>query len=170
LISREGIHKPSYNVFNFLSQLGDESVALTLGGDAAGVGGIATRDAAGGTALLLYNAQAPGAGPPNGPYYAVAQERVITIQLSGLAATTPFDLAVYKVDETHGNAYAAWQALGRPHKSAMSVEDWTKLRLAMDSAPIDQEQALCGSSLTRTVKLSSPGVLLLTLKPSQPRP
>ncbi len=63
LISRENLHKPAYNAYKFLAQMGHEQVALTTGGS-AGLGGMAARDERGGVQILVYNGQSPGKGRP----------------------------------------------------------------------------------------------------------
>ena len=165
--SRENIHKPVYNAYRFLAQMGTQQVALSVTGD-AGVGGMAARSADGGIQLILYNAQNPGAGPFDMKYYEVADARSIGITVSGLDPQFPYDVTAYRVDHTSGNAYTVWQDLGRPTMAAMTDANWQTMRTAMDSQPEPLGRALCGSTFTHAFQLQSPGVLFVKLAPAAP--
>jgi xylan 1,4-beta-xylosidase len=169
LISRENLHKPAYNAYKFLAQMGNEQVSLTTGGS-AGLGGMAARDGNGGVQILVYNGQSPGKGPTNDVYYTAGAEQEIAVTVSGLDATKPYDVTAYRIDEKHGNAYSVWEAKGRPAMSAMSEADWAELRGAMDSAPEPQAQSQCGSTYTGRFPLASPGVLFVKITPTPPTP
>jgi beta-xylosidase len=169
LISRENIHKPAYNAYKFLAQLGNEQVSLTTGGS-AGLGGMAARDGNGGVQVLVYNGQAPGKGPTNDVYYTPGAAQDVAVTVKGLDPAKPYDVAVYRIDETHGNAYTVWEAKGRPAMSAMSEADWTELRGAMDSAPEPQAQSQCGDQFTGRFAVASPGVLFVKITPTPPTP
>jgi xylan 1,4-beta-xylosidase len=165
LISREGIHKPAYNAYRFLAEMGVEQVELTVEG-AGDVGGMASRSADGGVQVTVYNGQNPGAGPSDGVYYEVTPPQEIGLTVSGLDPETAYDVTLYRVDEERGNAYAVWESMGRPDMPSMSEADWQALRDAMDSPAEPIGEALCGETFSQTFSLSSPGALLLTLTPS----
>ena len=167
LISREGIKKPAYNAYKFLSQLGNEQVAFSVVGS-GGVGGMAARDDRGGIQIVIYNGQNPGQGPRDDTYYAVSPAESIGVTLRGLPPATAYHVAVYRVDEAHGNAYAAWQAMGRPTMSAMTDAHWQTLRDVMESTPEPLGSALCGEAFSQSFTLSSPGVIFITLTPTPP--
>jgi xylan 1,4-beta-xylosidase len=169
LISRENIRKPAYNAYKFLAQMGNEQVSLTTGGS-AGLGGMAARDATGGVQILVYNGQDPGNGPANDVYYTPGPAQDIAVTVNGLDASKPYDVTVYRIDETHGNAYTVWEAKGRPAMSAMSDADWAELRGAMDSAPEPQAQSQCGDKFTGRFAVASPGVLFVKITPTPPTP
>ena len=80
--------------------------------------------------------------------------------------TLPYDVTAYRVDDTHGNAYATWEAQGRPSMSEMSEADWAALRDTMDSPAEPLGQGLCGETFTQSFSLPSPGVLFVTLTPA----
>ncbi len=166
LISREGIRKPAYNAYKFLAQMGDQQLSFAIEGP-PGVGGMAARDAIGGIQLIIYNGQNPGAGPSDDQYYDETEPQPIGVTLSGLNAEVAYDVTEYRVDSTQGNAYATWQALGRPSMSNMTEADWQSLRDTMDSMPMPLGEAVCGERFSKTFSLSSPGVLLITLTPAQ---
>ena len=160
LTSRENIHKPVYNAYKFLAQMGTQQVA--------GVGGMATRSADGGVELILYNAQNPGKGPTNDTYYEVTDAHTIGVTVSGLDPAFPFDVTAYRVDHVTGNAYTAWQGLGRPSMTAMTDANWQSFRDVMDSPAEPLGRALCGTTFTHAFTLQSPGVLFVKLSPAAP--
>jgi xylan 1,4-beta-xylosidase len=167
LTSRENIHKPVYNAYKFLTQMGNKQVALTVTG-AAGVGGMAARSPDGGVQLILYNGQNPGNGPTNDTYYQNADAQSIGVTVSGLDPAFPFDVTAYRTDHKVGNAYTVWQDLGRPAMSAMTDANWQSLRDVMDSPAEPLGRALCGTTFTHSFTLQSPGVLFVKLAPAAP--
>lgn len=169
LTSRQNIHKPAYNVYHFLAQMGTEQVPLTVTG-AGNAGGMASRDADGGVQILIYNGQGPGKGPADNVYYAVTEAQSIGVTVGGLDMTKPYDVTSYRVDEARGNAYAKWEEMNRPTMTNMTEENWQSLRDNMDSPAEPIAQSLCGSTFSQSFSLSSPGVLFVTLTPTQPVP
>ncbi|HEV8549312.1 MAG TPA: hypothetical protein VGQ57_09790 [Polyangiaceae bacterium] len=167
LTSRENIHKPVYNAYKFLTQMGTQQVGLTISGD-PGVGGMAARTPDGGLQLIIYNGQNPGLGPKDDKYYDVTDAHTIGVTISGLDATFPFDVTAYHVDHNVGNAYTAWQTLGRPAMAAMTDANWQSLRDVMDSPAEPLGHALCGTTFTHAFTLQSPGVLFVKLAPAVP--
>jgi len=171
LYSRESIKKPAYNAYKFLAQLGTEQQTLTVEGNPGDVGGMAARDTVdGGIQVLLYNGQDPGGGFSVDSYYTVAPAATMGVTVTGLNPDMAYDVTAYRVDETHGNAFALWDAQGRPTMSAMSAENWQALRDGMESPPEPVAAAVCGTTFSQTFSLSSPGVLLLTLEPAVAAP
>lgn len=169
LTSREGLHKPAYNAFKFLSQMGDTQIPLTINGP-GGVGGLATRDAGGGIQIVLYNGQNPGRGPFDDTYYQVTDAHNITVSLSGIDPEITYNVIESRVDATHGNAYDIWQNKGRPPMDVMTEADWQELRSNMDSKPETLGSAVCGTTFQRSVSLPSPGVVFLKLEPATTAP
>lgn len=169
LISRQNIRKPAYNTYKFLAQMGDEQVALTTNGS-PGVGGLAARDANGGVQVLIYNGQDPGRGPVDDKYYTTTDAQDVAVTVSGLRADLPYDVTAYRVDRTHGNAYATWLEQGRPSMTSMTDENWAALREAMDSKPEPMARSQCGTTYTGRFALASPGVLFVKLTPTPPKP
>jgi len=170
LYSREGIKKPAYNTYKFLAQMGEEHQAVTVEG-LGDVGGLAARDTTdGGIQLLIYNGQDPGAGFSTDTYYAVAAEQSIGVTISGMAPESAYDVTAYRVDPTHGNAWALWDAQGRPTMANMSEAQWEELRAGMESPAEPVGAALCGETFKKNFMLASPGVLFVTIEPSVPPP
>lgn len=170
LYGREGVKKPAYNAYSFLARLGDEQQAFTVEGE-GDVNGMAARDTSdGGMQVLIYNGQDPGAGSTTDIYYAETAAQDIGITVNGLNPDMAYDVTVYRVDETHGNAWGIWDSQGRPTMSSMTDENWTALRAGMESAPESVATAVCGSTFSQSFALSSPGALLLTIEPALPPP
>jgi xylan 1,4-beta-xylosidase len=166
LYNREGIKKPAYNAFSFLARLGDEQRSITVEGE-GDVGGLAARDTSdGGVQVLLYHAQDPGAGFSNDTYYAVTGAQDIGVTVSGMNPEVAYDVTLYRVDDMRGNAWAAWDGLGRPTMANMDASAWQTLNDAMESPAEPVGEAMCGASFSKTFSLSSPGVLLLTIEPA----
>lgn len=166
LISREGLHKPAYNSYKFLTQMSDQQVALNVEG-IGDVGGMATLDDKNGIQIIVYNGQSPGNGPTDDTYYAETEAHEIAVNVSGLSPTMAYDVTAYRVDDTRGNAYASWQGMGRPAMPDMTDEQWQTLRDTMDSPPEPLGQAVCGTSFSQKFSLTSPGVLFITMTPSE---
>ncbi len=166
LYNREGIKKPAYNAYSFLARMGDEQRSLTVEGE-GNVGGMAARDTAdGGVQVLIYNGQNPGGGYRDDNYYEVQPAQDIGITITGLDPAASYDVTLYRVDEAHGNAWGAWDALGRPTMNEMDEAAWQTLRETMLSPAEPVGQALCGGTFSKTFSLASPGALLLTLEPA----
>ena len=113
--------------------------------------------------VLLYHGQDPGGGFRDDTYYAETAAQDIGITVSGLNPDMAYDVTVYRVDETHGNAWGIWDSQGRPTMSAMTTENWDALRAGMESAPESVATAVCGDTFSQTFALASPGALLLTI-------
>jgi beta-xylosidase len=169
LLNRESIRKPAYNAYKFLAQLGDEQMELTVEG-AGDVGGMAARDRTdSGVQIILYNGQDPGDGFSSDTYYQTAAAQDIGITVSGLNPEVTYDVTAYRIDETHGNSFGAWEGLGKKKMAEMTDADWTTLRTAMDAPAEPVGTAMCGTTFSKTFSLSSPGVILLTIEPSLPK-
>lgn len=107
LIAADRIPKPSFNAFAMLHKLGD--VQLPAASDSA----LVTRRADGTLVLALWNYAPPvgdtasyTVGKP------VGQVRHFQLELSSLPANAR--ARVWRLDETHGNAVAAFDRMGRP--------------------------------------------------------
>ncbi|WP_430392046.1 GH39 family glycosyl hydrolase [Dyella sp. 20L07] len=121
LIAADRIEKPAFNAFAMLHKLGDEQ--LPLKSDSA----LATRRADGTVVLALWN-YAPPVGDtasytPGEPKGAIKHFDVDLRHLKADAQAT-----VWRVDQTHGNAVAAFDQMGRP--AFPSREQITQLRAA----------------------------------------
>jgi len=113
LINYQGIVKPGFHAYRMLHALGDETLATAPGA-------IVTRhrDTRRLTALIYcYPAEMPLTVPGGSRAAAEQLERLgspapVKLELAGLKPGTRF--LVETLDRTHGNAVAAWQAMGAP--------------------------------------------------------
>ncbi len=114
LINYQQIVKPAFHGYRFMNALGDQMLQQV-------VGGVVTRDSkTGKLTAVAYNY------PPEVritiPLTNTVDEadaidkqgspRDFNLKLTGLPANTPF--AIETLDRNHGNAVAAWEAMGRP--------------------------------------------------------
>lgn len=169
LLNREGIKKPAYNAYKFLAQLGDAQLPLTVQSP-GGVNGLAARNSSGGVQVLVYNGQNPGQGFRDDTYYAVTDAQSVSVTIEGLDPEMAYDVTAYRVDATRGNAFAAWDAMGRPPMGQMDDAAWQTLRNSAESPAEALGQAVCGTSTKLNFELPSPGVLLVTLTPAVATP
>lgn len=119
LINFQGIPKPAFHAYRFLHALGDEELAR-------GPGWIVTRHRADGrlTALIYhYPDEVREAVPMSVGSREIAERMLMkgtpcacTLRLAGLRPGAR--LSVETLDQEHGNALAAWDALGRPEPPA----------------------------------------------------
>lgn len=158
-LSTNGVDLPVLNVFRLFAKLGttqlatvnaaqiplEEVMAKGVQGD-ADVGSIATRTADGRVALLLWHYHDDDVAGPD------AQ---VSISLKGLK-TTPATATLWRVDKTHANAFAAWQAMGSPQSPDQN--QYAQLETASRLTP---ETITAGKTIT--LRLPRQGVALLVI-------
>jgi xylan 1,4-beta-xylosidase len=114
MINYQGIPKPVFHGYRFLNALGDELLAKTPGA-------VVTRESkTGKLAALAYNyppevtVALPGTSSlvEADKMTDTGSARELTLTLTGLAPGTPFEIDT--LDREHGNATAAWEAMGKP--------------------------------------------------------
>jgi xylan 1,4-beta-xylosidase len=114
LINYQGIPKPVFHGYRFLNELGDELLAKTAGA-------VITRDSKNGKlAALAYNYPPeisfalPGTSSLEeaDKMTDTGSARELSLTLTGLPPGAPFEIET--LDKEHGNATAAWEAMGRP--------------------------------------------------------
>jgi xylan 1,4-beta-xylosidase len=108
LLAEDSIPKPSFNVFALLHQLGDKR--LKLDSDSA----LATKSNNGSVIVALWNYAPPvGIGATYTPPPAsLGPDKIMEISFTGVSKTA--NVTLYRVDSTHGNVIAAFDAMGRP--------------------------------------------------------
>jgi xylan 1,4-beta-xylosidase len=136
LIAAEHIAKPALHSFALLHKLGDRRIAL------ASESALATRTRSGAIVLALYNYAPPaGTGAKYTAPTATAAARAFTVRFSNTAADAPVE--IFRVDADHGNAVAAFDAMGRPAGS-LSPAQLTKLRAAGQQAAPERQRLTSG--------------------------
>ncbi len=133
IIAEDGIHKPAFNAFSMLHQLGDQRLKLAPIGSAEPEDILATRSADGTLALAVWNYAAPfGEGatytpPPANP----GPTKDVTLHLTGVKPDAT--VTVQRLDPDHGNAVKAFDRMGRP--ATPSRQQIVDLRAAGLAAP-----------------------------------
>jgi len=129
-LATNGIDKPILNLFRMLGMMGGDRIAVTSTGSvplatevSAGVraspdtDALATREDRRAAILLwnYYDAAEPGPATP------------VAVTVKGIPAGVRRVLvSEYRIDDTHSNAYTAWQAMGSPQQP--TTEQYAKLR------------------------------------------
>lgn len=164
LLTRQGITKPAYNAFKLLHQMGHELVSFQI--DRVGaVKGFATRHADGSLRILIVNGKNPGRGPTDGRYYEESSEAdIVSLKLAGLAPNVSYTAAMVHLDRNHGDAFSAWQAMGRPQIRNMDEADWQDLRTKM-LLPEPVQHRLDGNFPELRLAIPSPGVVMVEIRP-----
>jgi xylan 1,4-beta-xylosidase len=160
-LATNGVDLPVLNVFRLFARLGTTQLAATSDAQvpldtvmAKGVqgepdvGSIATRTADGKLALLLWHYHDDDVAGPD------AQ---ISISLKGLKAK-PGAATLWRVDKTHANAFAAWQAMGSPQSPDQN--QYTQLEKA---SQLQAETVSVTSGKSISLRLPRQGVALLVL-------
>ena len=116
MINFQGIVKPSFHAYRMLNQLGDEQLYYQ---DPV----VVSRHSATGkiTALAFnypieYEQAVPSAANAN--HYMKASDKRLNLCLKGLKPNTQFSIET--LDNSHGYAYAEWEAMGKPHSPTLS--------------------------------------------------
>jgi xylan 1,4-beta-xylosidase len=164
IISRQGLHKPAYNVFKMLNMMGDTQISISSTPNGS-VNGMATLNTDSAIYVMLYNTY-KDYGPSEGSERPPAGSDDVALTITGI----PFSKVDYRcmvVDGEHSNAYAAWLDLGKPGLDAMNDDKWKTLRSASVLDTVDSANGLpiTGKSFTRTFSLRKEGVMLVSLTP-----
>ncbi len=143
VVAADHIPKPALNVFAALHRLGTRRIRLES------ESALATVTSGGGVALALWDYAAPtGTGPaytmPSGPQ---GPAKTFAIEFKNVPAEA--EVAVYRVDDDHGNVLKAFDAMGRP-PADLTQEQVAKLRAAGQMAPPERLHLTHGT-LTLTV-------------------
>lgn len=129
LIAADRIEKPAFNAFAMLHKLGDTQLPLKT--DSA----LATRRADGTVVLALWNYTRPlGDTADYTPGVPTGEAKHFDVDLKHLGKAT--QATVWRLDQDHGNAVAAFDKMGRP--ATPSREQITQLREAGKLAAPEQ--------------------------------
>jgi len=166
-LATNGIALPVLNVFRMLSRMPGERVSVTssaavpldtiVSGGVRGapdVSALASRDARQLAILLWHYHDDDTAG-------AAADVR---LECSGLPADVgEATLTQYRVDESHGNAYAAWLGMGAP--VAPDPEQYAQLKAASSLAVVERPEVvpIAGGAMSMQLLLPRQAVSLVVL-------
>lgn len=146
MITRAGIAKPVFNSYKLMHMTGTTRLSLT-GGTTSTVSGWASQSSDGKQIqILIYNQS--------------DTNHTVNLTVNNLPSGT-LRREYYLVDETHSNAYTAWENLGKPTNPTSA--QWTQMETASQLAkPEDESQTVTGS-LTRSFPASRKSVSLTVL-------
>ena len=148
LLNLHGIPKPAYRAYELLHGLGREQ--LLVDGIHPTVNAWAVRKEDSLTVLLINQAL---------PRRAIEAEQV-SIRLEG--SPPPQSASIQRIDETHANPLAAWQALGKPpYLDALQLQ---QLEAASRLVAEPQRCKRVGTSVQLEVALPVDGVAAVTLR------
>jgi xylan 1,4-beta-xylosidase len=165
-LATNGVDLPVLNVFRMYAKMGGERIATESSAEvplerivAAGVrdtpdvSALASRDGSTLAVMLWHYHDDDVAGP----------EADVTLALTGLpAAVSGARITHYRVDETHGNAYAEWRRMGSP--IAPNDAQYARLLEASKLATMEPPAARTTGAVTElTLRLPRQGVSLVVL-------
>ena len=165
-LSTNGVNLPVLNVFRMFAKLGPERIKATSDAQIAldqivadgvrgdtDVGVLATRTPQGAIAVLLWNYHDDDVP---GPEAAVR----LTIRSSRVK---PGAAALWRVDEAHGNAFAAWKAMGAPQSPNASQYEQLEKASALEAQSLPLPPWRRGS-VQLDVNVPRQGVALVVLE------
>jgi xylan 1,4-beta-xylosidase len=164
-LATNGVNLPVLNVFKLFSRLGDEKIearsnaqvsleSLMAGGvrGDADVGALATRNADGGLTVLLWHYHDDDLPGP---------DAAVRLQIKGMPRA--YESRLLRVDGSHANAFAAWQAMGSPQSP--NATQYAELEKASELSPeLLQPASRKGRAATYEVALPRQGVALLVIQ------
>jgi xylan 1,4-beta-xylosidase len=141
LVAEQGIPKAAFNAFALLHKLGEQRIGV----DSDSV--LATRRADGNLAIALWNYAAPNSAPQGSAARSADPTEIgscaakqFHLVIAGLAPTAP--VRIWALDAGHGNALAAFEAMGRP--AFPSREQIEQLRQAAALPPPELQRLELG--------------------------
>jgi len=144
LVAAGNIPKASYNAFSLLHRLGTERI--TVVSDSV----LATRRQDGALVIAAWNYAPPGEKGP---------ARELTLEVRGSEAMRY--ASIFRVDDEHGSALAAWEAMGKPNFP--SREQQRLLREAGRLPAPEIRQIAAGDPASLTLILPAHGFALIEI-------
>jgi xylan 1,4-beta-xylosidase len=164
LLGFDSIRKPRYWAYFLLQQMGNRRVVLEAKGDGFGtlVQGLATASPEGAVRVLLANVSYQQTKVQGD----VRLERHVSLTVAGLAPGQCFDLRQYRIDGSHSNVYAAWQALGKPNwPDAAQLAELHRHDALEMVEPDRKVSANSDGEVTLDFKLPMPAVSMVEIEP-----
>ncbi len=163
MINLEGIKKPSFYAFKFLSKLGTQDFAKD------DQQSWVTKSPDGTVQVLLwdYTPVVPPAGQVDQVFYKLEQPAQAKGSLQVNLAHVPdgrYKLRVYQVGYKQNDAYTAYVAMGSPHQ--LTRAQVATLNSVSTGAPVSEtEVTVHGEEFTRTMPLRTNDIFFMTLTP-----
>jgi xylan 1,4-beta-xylosidase len=165
-LATNGVDLPVMNVFRLFAMLGETRIDAASSGElplatimadgvrsGPDVGAVATRDAKGQVAILVWNYHDDDVAGP---------DAAIHVALSGLGAGARRQVTEWRVDKTHADAFSAWIAMGSPQSPDEKQYAVLEKASAMQAAPATP-LAVRGGKAGLDVIVPRQGVMLLTI-------
>jgi len=162
LINYQGIRKPSFWAYRFLSQLGPTELRNT---DASSY---ACTDGHGGVQVLLWNLTDPTQGGKiaNQDYFfqphPAGDKGQVHVDVKGMASGK-YELKIYRIGYKQNDPYTRYLEMGSP--SNLSREDVAALKKLSAGAPVSDQVVNVTGDFTETLPMQENGVYFLTLTP-----
>ena len=166
-LASNGVDLPVMNMFRLFARLDTDSVSATsdaqvalddmLAGGVRGapdVGVMATRGANGRVSVLAWHYHDDDVPGPDAD---------VTLQLHGLGAAVSRKVTQWRIDQTNGNAFAAWKAMGAPQSPGLNQYQALEAASRMQPASLAPLAVAKGSGALRFA-LPRQGVTLLVIE------
>ena len=148
-LSTNGVNLPVLNVFRMFAKLGPERIAATSDAQIpldqivadgvrgeTDVGALATRTPQGGVAVLLWNYHDDDVPGP---------DAAVRLTIKGRKPKDSGAATVWRVDESHGNAFAAWKAMGSPQSPNAAQYEQLEKASALEAQSLQPQQLRRGT-------------------------
>ena len=165
-LSTNGVNLPVLNVFRMFAKLGPERIAATSDAQipleqivADGVRGetdvgvLATRTPQGGVAVLLWNYHDDDLPGP---------DAAVRLTIKGRKPKDTGAATLWRVDESHGNAFAAWKAMGSPQSPNAAQYEQLEKASALEAQTL-QPQTVRRGTVQLDLSIPRQGVALVVL-------
>jgi len=165
-LSTNGVNLPVLNVFRMFAKLGSERIAAKSDAQipldqivADGVRGetdvgvLATRTPQGGVAVLVWNYHDDDVPGP---------AAAVRLTIKGRKPKDTGAATLWRVDESHGNAFAAWKALGSPQSPNAAQYEQLEKSSALEAQTL-QTQTVRRGTVQLDLSIPRQGVALVVL-------
>jgi len=165
-LSTNGVNLPVLNVFRMFAKLGSERIAAKSDAQIpldqivadgvrgeTDVGALATRTPQGGVAVLVWNYHDDDVPGP---------AAAVRLTIKGRKPKDTGAATLWRVDESHGNAFAAWKALGSPQSPNAAQYEQLEKSSALEAQTL-QTQTVRRGTVQLDLSIPRQGVALVVL-------
>ena len=165
-LSTNGVNLPVLNVFRMFAKLGSERIAAKSDAQIpldqivadgvrgeTDVGALATRTPQGGVAVLVWNYHDDDVPGP---------AAAVRLTIKGRKPKDTGAATLWRVDESHGNAFAAWKAMGSPQSPNAAQYEQLEKSSALEAQTL-QTQTVRRGTVQLDLSIPRQGVALVVL-------
>ena len=165
-LSTNGVNLPVLNVFRMFAKLGSERIAAKSDAQIpldqivadgvrgeTDVGALATRTPQGGVTVLVWNYHDDDVPGP---------AAAVRLTIKGRKPKDTGAATLWRVDESHGNAFAAWKALGSPQSPNAAQYEQLEKSSALEAQTL-QTQTVRRGTVQLDLSIPRQGVALVVL-------